>query len=82
MQVQNERKMNNNELLEYWFIRIVGSDDECDFEFQTHKPFDDYECEEDNVYIKWSDCDDNLSFMLPQENKSVFCFNLFGFIFY
>lgn len=83
---QKEKKMTNNELFEYWFIRMVGSRDECDFEFARLKPFDDYDCEDDVVYMKCSDYDnysDNFSFIsATPENKQMVCFDLFGFMFY
>jgi len=82
----NEKRLSKNALFEYWFIRMVGSTDEYDFEFARLKPFDDYDCEDDGVYIKLSDYDtysDNFSFISSTpENKNAMCFDLFGFMFY
>jgi len=73
--------MTDDEVLEFWFIKLVGASDE--FEFINEKPFDDYENENDNVYIKCSEYDnaDNFSFISFTENKSFACFDLFSFIF-
>jgi hypothetical protein len=85
MMHQPEKNMKNNELFEYWFIRMIGSTDEYDFEFAKAKPFDNYEDEHDKIYIENLDYDsysDNFSFISTPENKPVACFDLFGFIFY
>jgi hypothetical protein len=85
MIIQNENNMTRNELFEYWFIRIIGSRDEYDFEFAKLEPFDDYDCKDD-VYMKCSDYDnysDNFSFIsATPENKNMICFELFSFMFY
>lgn len=75
-------KMSNEEIIEYWFIKLVGTTDE--FEFINEKPFDDYENDNDDVYIKCSEYDnsDNFSFISVTENKSFVCFDLLNFIFY
>ena len=74
---------NNDELFEYWFIRMAGSTDEADFALSIRdKPYDDYECDDDSVCVNCSYCDDDMSFVTTCENRNAFCFNLFNFIFY
>jgi hypothetical protein len=84
--LQTEKRMTNNELFEYWFIRMIGSTDEYDFEFAKITPLDDYDCDNESIYIKCADyetCSDNFSFIsATPENKHMVCFDLFGFMFY
>ena len=74
-------KMSSDEILEYWFIKMVGTTD--DFEFIDGKPFDDYDDPNDEIYIKCSDYDntDNFSFISFTVNKSFVCFDLFTYFF-
>lgn len=76
-----DKNMTNDEVLDYWFIKLVGASD--DFEFIDQHIFDEFDTPRDDDFIKCSDYDnsDNLSFISFTENTSFVCFDFFTLFF-
>jgi hypothetical protein len=73
-----DKNMTNDEMLEYWFIKLVGASD--NFEFIDEHIFDEFDTQCDDKFIKCSDSD-NLSFISFTESKSFICFDFFTLFF-
>ena len=77
-----DKNMTNDEMLEYWFIKLVGASD--DFEYINQHTFDEFDTPcKDDLFIKCSDYDnsDNFSFISFTESKSFMCFDFFTLFF-
>ena len=68
-----DKNITNDEMLEYWFIKLVGASD--DFEFIDKQQFDEFDTPYDDAFIKCSDYDNSDNFLFV-------CLDFFRLFFY